>query len=47
MTYDVYFGTNKQYSDLAGSIGSVGDTWIVSRAEFCGFMQSARTPCPA
>jgi len=47
VTYDVYFGTNKQYSDLSGSIAKVGDTWLVSRGEFCGFMQSARTPCPA
>ena len=47
VTYDVYFGTNKQYSDMAGSIAKVGDTWVVSRAEFCGFLQSARTPCPA
>ena len=47
VTYDVYFGTNKQYGDMTGAIDRTGGTWVVSRAEFCGFMQSARTPCPA
>jgi iron complex transport system substrate-binding protein len=47
VTYDVYFGTNKQYGDLSGAIARTGGNWIVSRGEFCGFMQSARTPCPA
>lgn len=47
VTYDVYFGTTKQYEGMSGSIERSGDTWVVSRDEFCGFMQSARTPCPA
>ena len=47
VVYDVYFGTAVQYRDLKGTATSVGGTWTVSRAEFCGFMASARTPCPA
>jgi hypothetical protein len=47
VTYDVYFGTTKQYSSLPGSVEDRDGTWTVTRAEFCGFMASARTPCPA
>lgn len=47
VTYDVYFGSTKQYEGMSGSIQRSGETWVVSRDEFCGFMQSARTPCPA
>ncbi len=45
--YDVFFGTNSQYQDLPGKISQVDGTWVVSRAEFCGFMSSARVTCPA
>ena len=47
ITYDVYFGTNPQYRDQVGAVTNLNGTWRVSRAEFCSFMQSARTPCPA
>jgi iron complex transport system substrate-binding protein len=47
VTYDVYFGTTKQYSSLPGTIENRDGTWTVSRDEFCGFMASARTPCAA
>lgn len=47
ITYDVYFGANPQYRDQKGSVTDVNGTWRVSRADFCSFMQSARTPCPA
>jgi iron complex transport system substrate-binding protein len=47
VTYDVYFGTTKQYSSLPGTIENRDGTWMVSRDEFCGFMASARTPCAA
>ena len=47
VVYDVYFGTAKQYADLKGAATLVNGTWTVGRAEFCGFMASARTPCPA
>jgi iron complex transport system substrate-binding protein len=47
VTYDVYFGTTQQYAALAGAIENRDGTWTVTRAEFCGFMASARTPCPA
>jgi iron complex transport system substrate-binding protein len=47
VTYDVYFGTTKQYSSLPGTIENRDGTWVVSRDEFCGFMASARTPCAA
>ena len=45
--YDVYFGTTKQYPGLKGTIELRSGTWTVTRAEFCSFMASARTPCPA
>jgi iron complex transport system substrate-binding protein len=45
VTYDVYFGTTKQYTSLPGTIENRDGTWMVSRDEFCGFMASARTPC--
>jgi iron complex transport system substrate-binding protein len=47
VTYDVYFGSNAQYKALKGTIEQRGGTWTVTRAEFCSFMASARTPCPA
>ena len=45
MTYDVYFGTTQQYKSLKGAIEQRSGTWTVTRAEFCGFMSSARVPC--
>jgi iron complex transport system substrate-binding protein len=47
VTYDVYFGTTQQYKALKGAIELRSGTWTVTRAEFCSFMTSARTPCPA
>lgn len=47
VTYDVYFGTTQQYKALKGAIELRSGTWTVTRAEFCSFMASARTPCPA
>ncbi|HSL57978.1 MAG TPA: hypothetical protein VK866_09070 [Acidimicrobiales bacterium] len=47
VTYDVLFGGNAAYEDQTGSISLVDGTWVVSRDEFCSFMSSARTPCPA
>jgi iron complex transport system substrate-binding protein len=47
VTYDVYFGTTQQYKALKGTIELRSGTWTVTRAEFCSFMASARTPCPA
>ena len=46
VTYDVYFGENAAYTALEGEMSLVDGTWTVSRAEFCGFMASARNPCP-
>jgi iron complex transport system substrate-binding protein len=45
VTYDVLFGGNPAYSDLSGTLVRAGDTWTVTRDEFCSFMASARTPC--
>jgi iron complex transport system substrate-binding protein len=45
VTYDLYFGTTKQYGDLPGKLDRQSGTWAVSRDEFCGFMASARVPC--
>lgn len=46
ITYDVKFGGNVAYGDQTGTIELADGTWTVSREEFCGFMASARTPCP-
>ncbi|MEO1057299.1 MAG: ABC transporter substrate-binding protein [Actinomycetota bacterium] len=46
VTYDVYFGENAAYTALEGEMSLIDGTWTVSRAEFCGFMASARNPCP-
>jgi iron complex transport system substrate-binding protein len=45
VTYDVLFGGNPAYSDLSGTLVRAGDSWTVTRDEFCSFMASARTPC--
>jgi iron complex transport system substrate-binding protein len=47
VTYDVMFGTAVTYSALTGQISLIDGDWVVSRAEFCGFMASARNACPA
>ncbi len=47
VTYDVLFGESTAYSALTGTITLVDGTWVVGRDEFCGFMASARNPCPA
>jgi iron complex transport system substrate-binding protein len=47
VTYDVMFGGSAAYTALTGSISLIDGTWVVSRAEFCGFMASARNACPA
>lgn len=46
ITYDVMFGGNVAYGDQIGMIALADGNWTVSREEFCGFMASARTPCP-
>jgi iron complex transport system substrate-binding protein len=47
VTYDVMFGGTAAYTALTGTISLIDGTWVVSRAEFCGFMSSARNACPA
>jgi iron complex transport system substrate-binding protein len=47
VTYDVMFGGTAAYTALTGEIALIDGTWVVSRAEFCGFMASARNACPA
>lgn len=47
VTYDVMFGGTAAYTALTGEMTLVDGTWMVSRAEFCGFMASARNACPA
>jgi hypothetical protein len=46
VTYDVLFGTTP-YQGLDGAAVKQGGAWKVTRAEFCSFMSSARTPCLA
>ncbi len=45
--YDVLFGDAAAYEDLDGEVSLVDGVWVVSRAEFCGFMASARNNCPS
>ncbi|MEZ5297039.1 MAG: ABC transporter substrate-binding protein [Ilumatobacteraceae bacterium] len=47
ITYDVLFGGSAAYTALSGEMSDVDGVWVVSRDEFCSFMASARTPCPA
>jgi iron complex transport system substrate-binding protein len=47
VTYDVLFGGSAAYTGLEGHIAKVDGVWQVAKAEFCGFMAQARTPCPA
>ena len=45
VTYDVLFGGNPAYENLTRPIMLVDGVWVVSEAEYCGFLASARTPC--
>lgn len=45
VVYSLLFGGAPAYSDIDGSLERVDDTWVVTEAEFCGFLASARTPC--
>lgn len=45
ITYDVLFGGSAAYTDLSKTIERIGETWVVSRASYCDFLASARTPC--
>lgn len=45
--YDVKFAGQPAYQGQEGTLAKAGDTWQVSREEFCGFMAAARNPCPA
>lgn len=47
VVYDVMFGDAAAYTALTGTITLIDGTWVVSRAEFCSFMASARNACPA
>ncbi|MEM7094655.1 MAG: hypothetical protein AAF567_16745, partial [Actinomycetota bacterium] len=48
ITYDVIFGDAAAYEDLTRTV-TLDDNgaWIVSAADFCDFLASARTPCEA
>lgn len=46
VTYDVLFGETVQYTDLTGTLTLADGVWTVSRTAYCGFLASARTPCP-
>ncbi|MEM7287893.1 MAG: ABC transporter substrate-binding protein [Actinomycetota bacterium] len=45
VTYNVLFGENPAYSDLTRTISLVDGVWVVSEADYCDFLASARTPC--
>lgn len=47
ITYDVTFADQVAYEDQEGTIKRIDGEWVVSRKEFCGFMASARNPCPS
>ena len=44
--YDVLFAGTAVYNGLSGSAVKVDGAWTITKAEFCGFMSSARNPCP-
>lgn len=46
VTYDVTFAGQVAYGELDGTLQRVDGVWVVSHEEFCGFMSSARNPCP-
>lgn len=45
VTYDVLFGKSSAYQDLTRTITLIDSTWVVSRADYCDFLSSARAPC--
>ncbi len=45
ITYNVLFGGNPAYEDLTRPIMLVEGVWVVSEAEYCSFLASARSPC--
>lgn len=47
VTYNVMFGEQAAYSDLAGDAVRIDGVWSVTRARFCAFMSSARVSCPS
>ena len=47
VTYDLLFGGNPTYPDLAGDAIRVDGTWVVTREMFCSIMTSARVGCPS
>ena len=47
VTYNVLFGDAVQYTDQTGTLTLIDGVWQVSRSEYCGFLASARTPCPS
>ena len=47
VAYDLYFGGNPTYPDLAGTAVKTADGWKVPRADFCSLMRSARVGCPS
>ncbi len=46
IAYDVNFAANEAYGDQRGEVVRRGGAWVVSRAQFCSFMDAARSPCP-
>lgn len=47
VTYNVLFGDAVQYTDLTGTLTLADGVWQVSRSQYCGFLATARTPCPS
>lgn len=46
VTYDLLFGGNPTYPDLAGTAVLTEEGWKVPRTVFCSLMSSARVGCP-
>ena len=45
VVYDVLFAGTPMYRELSGTMQFIDGVWVVSRASYCGFLASARTPC--
>ncbi|MEM7142926.1 MAG: iron-siderophore ABC transporter substrate-binding protein [Actinomycetota bacterium] len=45
LVYAIAFNGNPVYTEQEASVNRVDDTWIVTEDTFCGFLESARTPC--
>ena len=43
--YDVFFGDSPAYTGLDRTISLLDGVWVVSEADYCDFLASARTPC--